>query len=102
MIPLVKRSLLLSASVASVLLASQAFAGPPSSAPLPSLPGPGAPGNAPSSAATEVRDASPPGGAPLSPQQVYEHIRRGIVAIERNGVPLALGTVLDGDGRIPT
>jgi serine protease Do len=102
MIPLVKRSLLLSASVASVLVASQAFGGPPSSAPLPSLPGPGAPGNAPSSAATEVRDASPPGGAPLSPQQVYEHIRRGIVAIERNGVPLALGTVLDGDGRILT
>ncbi len=39
---------------------------------------------------------------PSSPQALYEHIRRGIVAIERNGVPLALGTVLDGDGRILT
>ena len=98
----VKRSLLLSASVASVLVASQALAGPPSTAPLPSLPGAGDPAGAPAGSAATPRDASAPGGAPLSPQQLYEHIRRGIVAIERNGVPLALGTVLDGDGRILT
>ena len=35
-------------------------------------------------------------------QQLYEHVRRGVVAIERNGVPMAIGTVLGGDGRILT
>jgi serine protease Do len=99
MIPLVKRSLLLSASVAWVLAGSPALAGPPSLAPLP---GSEAPAGAPANAGAGASDASTPGGAPLSPQQLYEHIRRGIVAIERNGVPLALGTVLDGDGRILT
>jgi serine protease Do len=102
MIPLVKRSLLLSASVAWVLVGSPVLAAPPSSPPLPV---PGAE-NAPSTASAGASDASSPGslpgGVPLSPQQLYEHIRRGIVAIERNGVPLALGTVLDGDGRILT
>jgi len=29
-------------------------------------------------------------------------VRRGVVAIEKNGVPLAIGTVLGGDGRILT
>jgi serine protease Do len=98
----VKRSLLLSASVASVLVVSQALAGPPSAAPLPALPGAGDAAGVPAGPAASPRDASAPAGAPLSPQQLYEHIRRGIVAIERNGVPLALGTVLDGDGRILT
>ncbi|HEY4014254.1 MAG TPA: PDZ domain-containing protein [Polyangiaceae bacterium] len=97
-----KRSLLFSASVASFLVASQALAGPAPSAPLPSLPGSAPSESARSSAPAGAGNAVLPGGAPLSPQQLYEHIRRGIVAIERNGVPLALGTVLDGDGRILT
>ena len=37
-----------------------------------------------------------------TPQQLYEHIRRGVVAIEKNGIPVAIGTVLGTDGRILT
>jgi serine protease Do len=40
--------------------------------------------------------------APLTPQQLYEHVLRGVVALERNGVPMAIGTVLSGDGRVLT
>jgi serine protease Do len=54
---------------------------------------PGAPG-APSSRVT------PPSG--MTPAQLYERVRRGVVALERNGVPVAIGTVLAGDGRVLT
>jgi serine protease Do len=37
-----------------------------------------------------------------TPQQLYEHVLRGVVALERNGVPMAIGTVLSGDGRVLT
>jgi serine protease Do len=40
--------------------------------------------------------------APMTPQQLYEHVLRGVVALERNGVPMAIGTVLSGDGRVLT
>lgn len=93
----VKRSLLLWASAAGLCSASPALAGPP----LPPVPSPDYPAQAPVSAATPPANAQPAAGA-LSPQQLYEHVRRGIVAVERNGVPLAVGTVLDGDGRILT
>ena len=64
----------------------------------------------------EVSD-TPAGGAPAggpvgavglasstaqTPQQLYEHVLRGVVALERNGVPMAIGTVLSGDGRVLT
>jgi len=59
---------------------------------LPSLPGPGpaAPSTAPAAA------------APTTPQQLYEHVRRGVVVVMKNGVPAAIGTVLGTDGRILT
>jgi len=38
----------------------------------------------------------------MTPQQLYAHVRRGVVAVERGGVPAAIGTVLAGDGRILT
>jgi serine protease Do len=38
----------------------------------------------------------------LTPQQLYEHVLRGVVGLERNGVPMAIGTVLSGDGRVLT
>jgi serine protease Do len=38
----------------------------------------------------------------MTPQQLYEHVMRGVVALERNGVPMAIGTVLSGDGRVLT
>jgi serine protease Do len=43
---------------------------------------------------------TPPAG--LTPAQLYERVRRGVVALERNGIPVAIGTVLAGDGRILT
>jgi serine protease Do len=48
--------------------------------------------------------AAAPGLAPvaLNPRQLYEHVRRGVVVIERAGMPAALGTVLAGDGRVLT
>ncbi len=108
MMLLVKRSLLLSASVA---LAGAAFSAPAAANPqppgaLPALPGAEAQAAGPSGPATTgaAGPPAPPGAAPgfASPQQLYEHVRRSVVALERNGVPLAIGTVLDGDGRILT
>jgi serine protease Do len=93
----VKRSLLLSASVALACAASPAMAQQPAGRPLPPLPGQYAPPPPAAGAAAAVAAPAAP-----TPQQVYEHIRRGVVAIERNGVPLAIGTVLGGDGRILT
>jgi serine protease Do len=54
----------------------------------------------PDSEAAHATDTS------LSPQptaqQLYDHVLRGVVALERNGVPMAIGTVLSGDGRVLT
>jgi serine protease Do len=95
MIPVVKRaSLPVSVALASIAVAAPALAQPP----LPQLPAQqGAPVAAPAA------DAPPAAAAALqTPQQLYEHVRRGVVAIERNGVPVAIGTVLGNDGRILT
>jgi serine protease Do len=50
--------------------------------------------------------AAPAGASPvdpaMTPQQLYEHVLRGVVALEKNGVPMAIGTVLSGDGRVLT
>jgi serine protease Do len=94
MLSVVKRSFLLSVSVAIAFVASPATAQQPAPRALPALPAPGL-------------YAAPPGPAVAAPalptpQELYEHVRRGVVAIERNGVPLAIGTVLGGDGRILT
>jgi len=94
MLSVVKRSFLLSASVAIACVASPATAQQPAPRALPALPAQG-PYAAPPAAAV----AAP---ALPTPQELYEHVRRGVVAIERNGVPLAIGTVLGGDGRILT
>jgi serine protease Do len=92
MLSVVKRTFLFSASVALACVASPATAQQPAPHPLPTLPGQYAPPPAAAVAAA---------GVP-TPQQLYEHVRRGVVAIEKNGVPLAIGTVLGGDGRILT
>jgi serine protease Do len=94
--------------------ASSAWAQPPArhgadSAPLPALPAEGA------TPAADTEPAAPPAAgmpaqaqgpawpaAPIDIQKVYEHVRRGVVAVVRNGVPCALGTVLGGDGRVLT
>jgi serine protease Do len=59
-------------------------------------PGAGATPAAPIGTGADAADA------PLTPQQLYEHVLRGVVALERNGVPMAIGTVLAGDGRVLT
>jgi S1-C subfamily serine protease len=74
------------ASIAWVAIASPAFAQSPHTLPSPASPG---------SAVSEPPSA-------MAARDLYEHVRRGVVAVERNGVPLAIGTVLDGDGRILT
>jgi serine protease Do len=46
-----------------------------------------------------------PGAAPVAlpaPPNTFEQARQGVVVIQRQGRPLALGVVLDGDGRILT
>ncbi len=63
---------------------------------LPQLPGQGTP-----AAGAKPAAAPAPGGA-IDVRKLYEHLRRGIVAVERNGVPAAVGTVLGGDGRVLT
>ena len=44
------------------------------------------------------------GRAPaLTPQaRAFEHVRKGLVLVEKNGLPVAIGTVLGTDGRILT
>jgi serine protease Do len=98
MLTLVKRSLVLLVSLAAASLASPAGAEPPAPR-LPPLPGSEGP---PPGVSPTGGDAQTPAVSGISPQQLYERIRRGVVALERNGVPLAIGTVLDGDGRILT
>ena len=85
MIVSVKSPLLLSVALAS--LASPAFAQSRIGA-LPALPG--------SEGAPQATPAAP------TPQQVYERVRRGLVVVEKGGLPVAIGTVLGTDGRILT
>ncbi len=80
-------------TVALALLTSPAFAQQQS---LPSLPGAGGP----ASPANTAPAAQAQG--PTTPQQLYEHVRRGVVVVMKNGVPAAIGTVLGTDGRILT
>jgi serine protease Do len=94
MLSVVKSSFLLSASVAVACTAFPAGAQQPAPQALPSLPGQYAPAPPPGARAA--------GPGLVTPQELYEHVRRGVVAIERNGVPMAVGTVLGGDGRILT
>jgi len=96
----VKRSLVLSASVSLACFAAPALAQGPAPKPLPPLPGQYAP---PPPGDAQAENAAPVAAPALpTPQQLYEHVRHGVVAIERNGVPVAIGTVLGGDGRILT
>ncbi len=96
--------------------ASAAQAPSPEPSPwLPALPaGKATPGPTPlgaepyeEAAASDSEPARPPvataAAAPQpTAQQLYEHVLRGVVALERNGVPMAIGTVLSGDGRVLT
>ena len=102
------------ASAGATSTAASAAAGPSPvgmgvTAPQAPLPVPA--GEAPGDAADPYVDSAPavPGAAPAAPadpqataQQLYEHVMRGVVALERNGVPMAIGTVLSGDGRVLT
>ena len=88
----VKHTSVLAAALLLVC-ASPALAQNAKPQPLPSLP---PQGTIPVPAAANAPPAGP------TAQQLFEHVTRGIVAIERNGVPTAIGTVLGGDGRILT
>jgi serine protease Do len=88
MMSVVKHAFALPACLALSSIAAPAVA----QQPLPTLPGEGAP--------AAGAHAAPVAAAPV--QQLYERVRRGVVAIERNGVPVAIGTVLGNDGRILT
>jgi S1-C subfamily serine protease len=109
MIVSVKHPLLLSAALLG--FASPAFA----QQSLPALPASGgasgggasaapppAAGAAQAGQAAETPQASQPAAGGLTPQQLYDHVRRGLVVLERNGLPMAIGTVLGSDGRILT
>ena len=87
MLFVVKRAFVLSASLSLTCVAAPAL-GQTTRVVFPPLPAAGQAG-----AVTGVMP---------TPQQLYEHVRRGVVAVERNGVPVAIGTVLGGDGRILT
>jgi S1-C subfamily serine protease len=65
---------------------------PPPPAPTPNTPAPRLP-----------TPLMPPGVAPAAPEPTpVERARQGVVVLERAGKPLALGFVIDGDGRILT
>jgi serine protease Do len=95
---------------AGLIAAIAAVAGPAAaqgSSAWPALPGLPTAGDD----AAETPPAAPRAGAPaaqvtapagFTPAQVYERVRRGVVALERNGIPVAIGTVLAGDGRVLT
>jgi serine protease Do len=76
----------------ALVVAASAVAVAPTAAALPPLPGPAGPGAPPSAPATPAAPASSPA----------EHARRGVVAVEVAGKPVAIGTVLANDGRILT
>jgi serine protease Do len=92
MLRVVKHPLVLVSTLALASVAMPALAQQPAPKALPPLPSQDSPYADPPAAAPAVQTA----------QQLYEHVRRGVVAIERNGVPMAIGTVLGGDGRILT
>lgn len=73
-----------------------AAAQPPALPPLP-----GSDASSPNAASAQAPETAAPAAA-LTPQQLYQHVRRGVVAIVHNGSPAAIGTVLAGDGRILT
>jgi serine protease Do len=92
MLSVVKHAPALATVLAFTCAAVPALAQPRGPQPLPALPAQGT-----------IPAAAPPAAPAVpTPQALYEHVRRGIVAIERNGVPMAIGTVLGGDGRILT
>jgi len=93
MLTAVKRTLSFGAALALALATVHALAQPPARQPLPPLPEAGS--------TAQTSSSGLPAG-PLTPQQLYERVRRGVVALERNGIPVAVGTVLGGDGRILT
>lgn len=90
----------LALSASSAWLAGTARAEPASSQAVPPLSG----GASSAAAFPAVSDASAANGAAMaaSAQALYAHVLRGVVAIERSGTPMAIGTVLGGDGRILT
>jgi serine protease Do len=105
----VKRSLPSLVSVALACVASPAAAQPPAARSMPALPSPGqgTPASTQAAQATQTAPEAPvasfPAAASLAtPQQLYEHVRRGVAIIERGGLPIAIGTVLGNDGRILT
>jgi serine protease Do len=126
MLNAVKRLLIASGAVFTMILsAPRAFGAAPGLPPLPEgddgsradeaddpgqdddqvapspLPGPRALPRA--SGQAPAPTAPPPQAVPAAtPQQVYEHVRRGLVGVLRNGSPVTIGTVLSGDGRILT
>ncbi len=116
MLKTVRRGTLALVGVALSAFAASPVAAQPSrgGAPLPELPANGGsdsptPAQAldpasDSAPAAAPRQAAPPDTAApqLTPRQLYEHVRRGVVVVERNGAPSAIGTVLGGDGRILT
>ncbi len=50
----------------------------------------------------QLPTAAPAAAAPAAPPSSVERARQGVVVLERQGRPLALGAVLEGDGRILT
>lgn len=74
----------------TLLLASNALAAPP----LPALPG-----SAPADGGSKG-EATQAAAGPSGP--TAEQVRRGVVQVEHNGRPLAVGTVLSQDGRVLT
>jgi serine protease Do len=58
----------------------------------------------PESAAPRAADSKPisPTSASPTSQDLYAHVRRGVVILERAGAPVAVGTVLADDGRVLT
>jgi serine protease Do len=100
MLRFVKHSSCLAASLALACIAAPALAQstrPPALPPLPAQGATAAVATTPAAGTPAANSAAMP-----TPAQLYEHVTRGIVAIEHNGVPTAIGTVLGGDGRILT
>jgi serine protease Do len=87
--------------LAGSLLGVAGVAGPALAQPAPLQALPPLPGGAGQGPAALPHGPAASPGAPTA-QQLYEHVRRGVVAIEHGGVPMAIGTVLGGDGRILT
>ncbi len=96
MLSAVKRVALPLLSLGMACAASPAAAQSPALQPLPAADGASAAAPSGNPAAGPVAVAMP------TPQQLYEHVRKGVAVIERGGLPIAIGTVLGNDGRILT